>query len=107
MMSDRKISKPRISDSGVDLPRDQAVVVIGHLPDEPDAIPVTPPAGFIWMVGGRWWGEIESYGIADVRISIAGETLDFTITLEDAKSLHALLEQTIEDMRQGFSSGAE
>ncbi|WJS86731.1 hypothetical protein [Paracoccus sp. TOH] len=107
MSEKRSFAKEYLSGSGVHTIREQGTVVLGNLPDDPDSIPATPPAGFVWMQGGCWWGQIESYGIADVRISVAGEVLDFVITLEDAISLRSLLDQTIQDMQEAPSTGVE
>lgn len=79
--------------------RRDAVTIIGNLPDDPDQLPVMPPNGFIWMASGIWHGKMESYGLAEVRVSHAGKTLDFAMTLADAHLLRALLDDVIDDMR--------
>tara|TARA_R110000868_G_scaffold54118_2_gene169452 strand:+ start:1005 stop:1295 length:291 start_codon:yes stop_codon:yes gene_type:complete len=77
-----------------------AVAVLGVAPDEPDLIPISPPAGFIWMIGGAVSGDHGSYGLADVRVCRKGKTLDFVMTLAEAICLRRLLDQTIASMRE-------
>lgn len=77
-----------------------SISFLGVLPDDPDLLPVTPPSGFIWMVGGSWSGTRESYGLTDVRVCHKGKTLDFMITFADAIALRSLIDQAIESMRK-------
>ncbi len=79
--------------------RADSVTFIVTLPDDPDDLPLSPPNGFVWITGGSWYGSDESFGIASVRVSHDGETMDFDITLADALALRALIDQSIEAMR--------
>lgn len=83
--------------------RTDSVTVLGHLPDDHDTIPYAPPSGFIWMVSSSLGGNFETYEIADVRVALSGEALDFSMTLADAILLRDLLDRTISTMEDGVS----
>jgi hypothetical protein len=83
------------------------ITILGKLPDEPDDIPVTPPSGFIWLQGGTWHGNGYAYGIADGRVRVGSETVDFVLTLDDALALRDLLHHIIEAMDEGRDSMLE
>lgn len=80
--------------------RQDAVSLLGVLPDNPDAIPLSPPEGFIWITGGCIGGPYENYGVAECRVQIGRKRLDFDMTLADALSLRELLDQAIDTMRE-------
>jgi hypothetical protein len=75
-----------------------SVGFIGVLPDDPDRIPITPPCGLFWINPAAVSDGNEMYGLAEVRVALKGQVLDFAITLADAIAIHSLLEEAIDAM---------